>query len=137
MEKTYVAKNESAYQAICKDILDNRTYNIFFLEGDLGAGKTTMVKQFLALLGSKDTISSPTFSIVNQYNTPNGPCYHFDLYRLEDIEEVLDIGMEEYLYSDQLCFIEWPGILAPLDLTEVHKIQIEHLDNSHRRINFI
>ena len=136
MSKTFIAKSENDYSDICQDILDFRNHSIFFLIGELGAGKTTMVKSFLQLLGSNDHSSSPTFSIMNEYLLEDKEVYHFDLYRINDLEEALHIGIEDYLYSGQLCFIEWPEILEPLELENIHKIEIEHLENSHRRINF-
>ena len=111
MSKTFIAKSENDYSDICQDILDSRNHSIFFLIGELGAGKTTMVKAFLKLLGSNDHSSSPTFSIMNEYLLEDKEVYHFDLYRINDLEEALHIGIEDYLYSGQLCFIEWPEIL--------------------------
>lgn len=87
---------------------------IVALTGDLGAGKTASVKAFLKALGSKDDVSSPTFSLVNEYESERGVVYHFDLYRLEDPEEILAIGLEEYLESGAYCFIEWPEKIAEL-----------------------
>ena len=82
---------------------------IFAFHGDLGAGKTTFIKALCEKLGVKDQMSSPSFSILNEYNSENGnSIYHFDLYRLKSPQEAFDIGMEEYLYSGNYCFIEWP-----------------------------
>ena len=83
-------------------------YKIFCFSGNLGAGKTTMIASLCKLLGTLDQVSSPTFSIVNQYNTANDPIYHFDLYRLKNLEEAMDMGFVEYIYSGHYCFIEWP-----------------------------
>jgi tRNA threonylcarbamoyladenosine biosynthesis protein TsaE len=87
---------------------------IFTLTGDLGAGKTASVIEFAKNLGSDDSISSPTFSLVNEYDSVHGKIYHFDLYRLNHPDEVLDIGFEEYLESGAYCFIEWPEKIAEL-----------------------
>ena len=81
---------------------------IFCFSGNLGAGKTTVIASLCKQLGTMDQVSSPTFSIVNQYSTANKPIYHFDLYRLKNLEEAMDIGFEEYIYSGNYCFIEWP-----------------------------
>lgn len=82
---------------------------IFAFHGELGAGKTTFIKALCEQLGVKDAMSSPSFSLVNEYHDANGaPVYHFDLYRLRKPEEAFDIGFEEYLYSGNYCFIEWP-----------------------------
>jgi tRNA threonylcarbamoyladenosine biosynthesis protein TsaE len=80
---------------------------IFLLRGAMGAGKTTFMQAVAKELQSKDTVSSPTFAIVNQYETKNGILYHFDFYRIKNLKEALDIGFEEYLYSGDYCFIEW------------------------------
>jgi tRNA threonylcarbamoyladenosine biosynthesis protein TsaE len=83
--------------------------------GEMGTGKTTLIKEICRQLGVADNMSSPTFALVNEYHTKdNGTIYHFDLYRIKNIEECLDIGMEEYLYSGNYCFIEWPEITLPL-----------------------
>lgn len=81
---------------------------IFLLHGDLGAGKTTLVKAIVKKLGGQDIVQSPTFSIVNEYIWPGGVIYHMDLYRLESLAEIFDIGFEEYISSGAYCFIEWP-----------------------------
>lgn len=92
----------------------------------MGAGKTTLIKNLCAELGVVDAVTSPTFSIVNEYAGSNGPIYHFDFYRLKDQNEALDMGYEEYFYSDNYCFIEWPekiGGLIPQQYTGV-RIQV-------------
>jgi len=83
---------------------------IFLFEGQMGAGKTTLIKQMCRLLGSTDNFSSPTFSIVNEYSYPKGKIFHLDLYRLKSKEELLDIGIEDYLVAKNFCFIEWPAL---------------------------
>ena len=100
---------------ILSDCKDSR---IFTLTGNLGAGKTTFVKYFCKALGcNPDDICSPTFSIVNEYISDQGSVYHMDLYRIKDLEEALDFGIEEYLFSGSYCFIEWPEIaLQILDI---------------------
>lgn len=97
---------------------------VFALHGDLGAGKTTLIKGFCAALGVKDQASSPSFAIVNEYRSLDGsPVYHFDLYRLKHASELEGIGFEEYLDSGAYCFIEWPelaeGALPP-DAVHLH-----------------
>lgn len=82
-------------------------YRIFCFEGALGAGKTTLIEAICRYLGSKDPLSSPTFSIVNEYDSPKGILYHMDWYRLKNEEEAIQIGIEDYLYSGHYCFIEW------------------------------
>lgn len=98
------------WQNVVEEILPQLKHNIFLLKGNLGAGKTTFTQFLLKTLGSQDEVNSPTYSIVNEYNTPKGKIFHFDLYRLKNIEEVYDIGIEEYLDNAFLCIIEWPEV---------------------------
>lgn len=94
------------------------------LKGEMGVGKTTLIKSMCAELGIEDDITSPTFSLVNEYSSPNGPVYHFDLYRLKNVEELYDIGYEEYLYSGYLCLVEWPEMAMDLMPTEHTLVEI-------------
>ncbi len=87
---------------------------ILLFYGEMGAGKTTFIKAFCAALGVEDTVSSPTFSIVNEYHYPAGIIYHFDFYRLKNQTEALDLGLEEYLDSGEYCLIEWPEKIPDL-----------------------
>lgn len=98
--------------------------NIFAIDGDMGVGKTTFIKAVCEELGVKDVITSPTFSLVNEYTDGKGePVYHFDFYRIKKIDEVYDMGYEDYFYGGNLCFLEWPELiesLLPEDVTKVH-----------------
>jgi tRNA threonylcarbamoyladenosine biosynthesis protein TsaE len=105
------------------EIIRNSTYKIFTLSGNLGAGKTTLVKAFCKVLNSPDEVTSPTFSLVNEYIIPSGRIYHFDLYRISSMEELLNIGFDEYIDSGNYCFIEWPEISEDR-LPEHHKILV-------------
>ncbi len=98
------------WQEVVDSIIPQLKHNILLLKGNLGAGKTTFTQFLLKKLESSDEVNSPTYSIVNEYNTPKGKVYHFDLYRLKNIEEVYDIGIEEYLDNAFLCIIEWPEV---------------------------
>ncbi len=99
-------------QDIASAIKDNK---VVLFYGEMGAGKTTLIKEISKQLGVTDNMSSPTFALVNEYHTKDsGLIYHFDLYRIKNIEECLDMGMEEYLYSGNYCFIEWPEVALPL-----------------------
>ena len=97
------------------------------LKGNLGAGKTTFTQFLMKSLGSKDEVSSPTYAIVNEYHTPKGNVFHFDLYRMKNIAEVYDIGMEEYLDNAFLCIIEWPEVYEE-EISDLphHEIKIEN-----------
>ena len=101
--------------------LDGRSIVAFY--GQMGAGKTTLIREIVALLGSDDVVTSPTFALVNQYSTANGDAvYHFDFYRINKLEEAFDLGYEEYFYSGDLCLIEWSekiGELLPEDVMTV------------------
>lgn len=101
------------------NILDSK---IVLLQGAMGVGKTTLVKSITKALGGEDDVSSPTFSIVNEYKIKDGFLYHFDLYRIQDIEEAYNFGIEEYLYSGNWIIIEWPDVIKPIlenDFSEV------------------
>ena len=92
--------------------LEGRT--VVLLRGEMGAGKTTLISRIAAYLGAEDTVTSPTFALVNQYEGSECRIYHFDFYRIEEIEEVFDLGYEEYFYSGDLCLVEWPEKIEPL-----------------------
>lgn len=111
-------------------------YKVWFFEGEMGVGKTTFIKQLCRELGVKDTIASPTYSIVNEYRDgDNNPIYHFDFYRLNNEEEAMDLGVEDYFYSGDLCLGEWPERVSSLfpekylyinmRLTSTHKRALE------------
>ena len=111
---------------------DNR---IFALYGDMGAGKTTFIKAVCEALGVKDVINSPTFAIVNEYSTGNGRLvYHFDFYRIRKKEEAFDFGYEEYIYSDAICFIEWPELIEDLLPEESKEVRIRINPDGSRTI---
>lgn len=113
----------SEVEAVAQKLLDlSKDCKIILLRGELGSGKTALTKFICKLLNVKDEASSPTFSLVNQYETESGEqLYHFDLYRLKSIEEAIDIGCEEYFNSGKLCLIEWPEIAMEI-------IPDEHID---------
>lgn len=109
---------------------------IFAFYGKMGAGKTTFIKAVCEALGVKDVINSPTFAIVNEYLAGNGePIYHFDFYRIKKEQEVLDIGYEDYIYSDCLCFMEWPELIEDLLPEDTVKVTIEEKEDGSRIIS--
>ena len=116
------------WQKVVDEILPQLQHNILLLKGNLGAGKTTFTQFLLKKLGSNDEVSSPTYAIVNEYHSPKGNIFHFDLYRMKNIDEVYDIGMEEYLDNAFLCIIEWPEIYEE-ELADFphHEMKIENL----------
>lgn len=106
---------------------------VYAFRGEMGAGKTTLIKALCAELGVQDEVSSPTFSLVNEYTTHTGETvYHFDFYRIENLEEVYDIGYEEYLYSGHRCFIEWPEKI--LYLLPEHHVEIHIAESDKQRV---
>lgn len=108
---------------------------IFILKGELGSGKTTLIKAICSLLKVDDLTNSPSFSIVNEYHTKNGSMiYHFDFYRIENIKEVYDIGYEEYFYSGNYCFVEWPEIAEKILPPGHIEIGIEIQEDKKTRI---
>lgn len=109
---------------------------IFAFYGEMGAGKTTFIKAVCKSMEVTGTITSPTFSLVNEYETDNGmTIYHFDFYRIENIEEVYDFGYEDYFYSDKMCFIEWPELVETLLPEDVVEVKISVDDNEQRLIS--
>ncbi len=113
--------------------LDGR--NVVALYGPMGAGKTTLVREICARLGSEDTVTSPTFALINRYDTAEGNAiFHFDFYRIEQQEEAFDMGYEEYFYSDGLCLVEWPEKVEELLPDDVMKVTITPTSNSRRII---
>lgn len=107
---------------------------VFVFYGEMGAGKTTFIKALCKHLGVTDTVSSPTFSIVNEYLSPAGSIYHFDFYRLKNQSEAFDLGYEDYLYSGQYCLIEWPEKIPDLIPPRVVKVELEVTDDDKRTL---
>lgn len=115
------------WQEVVNQILPKLQHNLLLLKGNLGAGKTTFTQFLLKNLGSTDEVSSPTYAIVNEYRTPKGNVFHFDLYRMKSVVEVYDIGMDEYLDNAFLCIIEWPEIYEEeLQALPHHTMTIEN-----------
>lgn len=112
--------------SLAKEILNFAgSEKIFIFKGDLGTGKTTFIKEICKKLGIKGQTSSPTYSIVNEYLSKTEKVYHIDLYRLNSVEEAFEVGIEDYLYSDNYCFIEWPQIAEELLPESYIEVSIE------------
>ncbi len=103
--------------------------------GPMGAGKTTLIKEICAQMGVEDTVTSPTFALVNRYDSPAGPVYHFDFYRIEKPEEAFDLGYEEYFYSGALCLVEWPEKVEALLPPDTLRVRIEPTGDESRTIS--
>lgn len=111
--------------------------NIWLFYGDLGAGKTTVIKSVCKQLGvASSELSSPTFSIINEYQGKDCLVYHFDFYRMRNEAEILDLGLEEYFESNAYCFVEWPERLGALMPDKYFKVSITHSGNDSRIIEF-
>ena len=126
--------NEAAKQFI-ENMGDGK---VFALYGKMGAGKTTFIKAVCEELGVDDVITSPTFAIVNEYQsaTTGDSIYHFDFYRIKKLEEVYDMGYEDYFYSGSLCFLEWPELIDDLLPEDATKVTIEATEEGGRIVKF-
>ena len=127
-----LAELPAAAEAIIAHAGNNR---IFLFYGDMGAGKTTLIKSLCSALGTSDTVTSPTFAIVNEYQTVKDKIYHFDFYRLKNQTEALDMGYEEYFYAGAWCFIEWPEKIPDLLPLNYTRVSIAALGDGSRRID--
>jgi len=137
-KQSMVLATENELPDLVRWYLSLKRHPILLLSGDLGAGKTAFVKALLEHLGTSDAVSSPSFSIVNQYELLNGEIiYHMDLYRLETIEEAFNTGLEEYLYSGDTCLIEWPQIILDYIEEPYHQMDIEILKYGSRKFTLI
>ncbi len=113
-------------------------YSVFAFYGSMGAGKTTFIKAVCEILGVKDTVNSPTFSIINEYEAADGRVlYHFDCYRINKLQEAIDLGAEDYFYSGKICFIEWPEKIEALLPDSTVKVNIQEVENGIREIEMI
>ncbi len=111
-------------------------HRVFAFYGEMGAGKTTFIKAICEELGVEDVITSPTFAIVNEYTSSDGPIFHFDFYRIKKLEEVYDMGFEDYFYSGALCFIEWPELIEEVLPEDAVKVSIKEEEDGTRAILF-
>ena len=128
--------DEKNRQVSALDILKRtEPHRVYAFEGQMGAGKTTFIKKLCEEMGTLDVVNSPTFAIVNVYDVERpykGEVYHFDCYRLKDIREAMDFGAEEYLYSGNYCFIEWPERIEALLPEDTVWVKIEPQENGDR-----
>ena len=124
MEKVF---DIQSIDEVAYDLVKNAQTKTILFNGDMGAGKTTLISALVKVLGGTTEVSSPTFSIVNEYQVKNDKVYHFDFYRINDVHEALDIGIEDYFYSDHWIFIEWPD--------KIEEILPEKADISYIKVN--
>lgn len=133
----FVVKDLSDLDTVAQKFIEKMDdKNVYAFYGEMGVGKTTFIKAICEALGVKETITSPTFAIVNEYKNEDGkPIFHFDFYRIKNLDEVYDFGYEDYFYSGNLCFIEWPELVETLLPDDVVKVQITVGDNEERLIS--
>ncbi|MES2417660.1 MAG: tRNA (adenosine(37)-N6)-threonylcarbamoyltransferase complex ATPase subunit type 1 TsaE [Bacteroidota bacterium] len=135
--KSITIHNITALNTVAKDLLAFADGEKFFIfEGEMAAGKTTFIKAFCAEIGTNDVVSSPTFSIINEYQSSRGLIYHFDFYRLKNLQEAFDIGYEEYFYSNHFCLVEWPEKVTELLPEKYIKVQITITGETTRVFSF-
>ncbi|AUC76635.1 tRNA (adenosine(37)-N6)-threonylcarbamoyltransferase complex ATPase subunit type 1 TsaE [Olleya sp. Bg11-27] len=121
-------------ELVAKKLLETATSKILLFEGEMGVGKTTLIKTLVKLLGSNDVVSSPTFALVNEYIGDTNTIYHFDLYRIETEDELYDFGIDTYIDSDHYVFVEWPTILKPLIQDQFTIVNISLSENTTRQL---
>lgn len=136
MELLYnLDKIEIATDLIIDFLKKNTESKIVAFYGQMGSGKTTLIKEVCQKFGAVNEVVSPTFAIINEYNTTSGAkLFHFDFYRLKNLQEVLDIGTEDYFYSGNYCFLEWPEIAEPILPENFIKVTIELISDFERKI---
>ncbi|WMI67281.1 tRNA (adenosine(37)-N6)-threonylcarbamoyltransferase complex ATPase subunit type 1 TsaE [Mangrovimonas sp. YM274] len=121
-------------EQVAKTVLEEVHSKTILFYGEMGVGKTTLIKTLVKALGSNDSVSSPTFSIVNEYLLESGCIYHFDFYRIEDEDEALNFGVEDYLYSNEWILMEWPEKISSLLPEDAVIIEIVKDNNGHRTL---
>src|SRR5690606_6637559 len=131
MELTYT---QIEISKVAEQILANTTSKILLFYGTMGVGKTTLIKELVKQLGVDEISSSPSFSIVNEYHTPQNVIYHFDFYRIKDAVEAYDIGVEDYFYSGHYVFIEWPEKIDKILPNKTDNIYITKNNNGSRTL---
>lgn len=147
MKREFSIDGTSRLKDVAKSLLeliDSEGYNIIEFYGSMGVGKTTLIREICRQLGVVDIVTSPTFAIINEYKIAGSVkmCYHFDFYRINKLEEVLDMGYEEYFYSGNLCLIEWPELVEELLPMEPEgdikplRVLLELRDDGAREIRF-
>jgi len=133
MQELYISNLENLQEAAKKFLELNKAKNKFAFYGDLGAGKTTFIKALCNELNVVDIVTSPTFSLINEYQSDDlSPVYHMDFYRIKNINEAYDIGVEDYFYDNGFCFIEWPEKIEEILPLDIVYVKISVLDDNSR-----
>ncbi len=136
MEQLYHCRTLDELDGIATEILSTCPGpGLYALYGEMGSGKTTLIKSFCKSLNTTDNVTSPTFALINEYQTEHsGPVYHFDVYRIKKLEEVMDLGYETYFYSGNYVFVEWPELIEELLPENYVYIQIREVEDGRREI---
>lgn len=128
-----ISKLQEAARLLLNNFPEER---VFAFYGSMGAGKTTFIKAICHELGSNDNVTSPSFALINEYSTDkNLLIYHFDFYRIKKVDEAFDLGYEDYIYSGNYCFIEWPEMIEQLLPEGIVEVKISELENGARQVN--
>ena len=134
MKLEYSLKNISK---VSQKIIENIKYKIIVFEGEMGSGKTTLIKSICKKINTTDDVSSPTFSLINEYKSQNSIIYHFDFYRIKNINEAYDFGANEYIDSGRLCLIEWGFKIKEMLPEQYHVIKIKKISKNLRELIFL
>ena len=134
MKLEYSLKNISK---VSQKIVENIKYKIIVFEGEMGSGKTTLIKSICKKINTTDDVSSPTFSLINEYKSQNSIIYHFDFYRIKNINEAYDFGANEYIDSGRLCLIEWGFKIKEMLPEQYHVIKIKKISKNLRELIFL
>ena len=129
--------NKKTINLAIEFVLNNKKHNVIRIDGAMGSGKTTLISWLCEKLGVEEKTSSPSFSLVNTYQSKKGPIYHFDFYRLENPNEAIDIGVEEYFESGSLCLIEWAEIINIHLPLEYDHFKLETINETTRKLKQI
>ena len=124
-------------EQVAKQLIEHAKTKTLLFYGGMGVGKTTLIKTIVRILGSDDDVNSPTFSIINEYKLKDEKIYHFDLYRINNLEDAYNFGIEDYLDSNHYIFIEWPEKIESILTEELDKISIEIVSEENRKLLLI
>jgi tRNA threonylcarbamoyladenosine biosynthesis protein TsaE len=134
MKLEYSLKNISK---VSQKIVENIKHKIIVFEGEMGSGKTTLIKSICKKINTTDDVSSPTFSLINEYKSQNSIIYHFDFYRIKNVNEAYDFGANEYIDSGRLCLIEWGFKIKEMLPEQYHIIKIKKISKNLRELIFL